>query len=61
MIGSPSPSSVPAVPSVSVNTRIVLPDGQPLPTATQVIGRGSRLHFLTDTSWYQLGTADIPG
>jgi hypothetical protein len=25
--------------------RIVLPDGQPLPSGTQVIGRGSRPHF----------------
>ena len=28
---------------------------------TQVIGRGSRLHFLTGTSWYQLDVDDIPG
>ena len=41
--------------------RIVLPDGEPLPPGTQVIGRGSRLHFLTDTSWYQLDMDDIPG
>jgi hypothetical protein len=24
-------------------------------------GRGSRLHFLTDTSWYQLDMDYIPG
>ena len=41
--------------------RIVLSDGEPLPPGTQVIGRGSRLHFLTDTSWYQLDMDDIPG
>jgi hypothetical protein len=41
--------------------RIALPDGQPLPSGTQVIGRGSRLHFLTDTDWYQLDVGDIPG
>ena len=41
--------------------RVVLPDGEPLPAGTQVIGRGSRLHFLTDTSWYQLDMDDIPG
>jgi hypothetical protein len=41
--------------------RIVLPDGQPLPSGTQVIGRGPRLHFLTDTDWYQLDIGDIPG
>ena len=34
--------------------QIVLPDGRPLPTGTQVTGRGRRLHFLTDASWYQL-------
>jgi hypothetical protein len=41
--------------------RIVLPDGQPLPSGTQVTGRGPRLHFLTDTDWYQLDVGDIPG
>jgi hypothetical protein len=40
--------------------RIVLPGGQPLPAGTEVFGRGSRLHFLTDTSWYQLDMDDIP-
>ena len=41
--------------------RIVLPGGEPLPAGTQVIGRGSRLHFLTGTSWYRLDMDDIPG
>jgi hypothetical protein len=41
--------------------RIVLPDGQSLPEGTQIIGRGSRLHFLAKTSWYQLDVDDIPG
>lgn len=41
--------------------RIVLPGGQPLPSRTQVTGRGPRLHFLSDTDWYQLNVADIPG
>lgn len=40
--------------------RVVLPDGTPLPAGTVVIGRGSRLHFLTGTSWYQLDMDDIP-
>ena len=40
--------------------RVVLSGGEPLPAGTQVIGRGSRLHFLTGTSWYQLGMDDIP-
>ena len=40
--------------------RIVLPDRQPLPPGAQVIGRGSRLHFLTYTDWYQLDIRDIP-
>lgn len=41
--------------------RVVLPDGQPLPPGTEVTGRGSRLHILTSTDWYQLDAADIPG
>jgi hypothetical protein len=41
--------------------RIVLPDGQPLPSSTQVTGRGPRLHFLTGTDWYRLDADDIPG
>ena len=41
--------------------RIVLSGSEPLPPGTQVIGRGSRLHFLTGTSWYQLEMDDIPG
>ena len=40
--------------------RVVLPHGEPLPQGTRVIGRGSRLHFLTGTSWYQLDVDDIP-
>jgi hypothetical protein len=40
--------------------RVVLPGGEPLPAGTQVLGRGSRLHFLTGTSWYQLDMDDIP-
>ena len=40
--------------------RVVLSDGTPLPAGTAVIGRGSRLHFLTGTSWYQLDMDDIP-
>ncbi|HEY6315535.1 MAG TPA: hypothetical protein VIY52_32670 [Streptosporangiaceae bacterium] len=41
--------------------RVVLPDGQPLPPGNRVIGRGPRLHFLTDTDWYQLDVSDIRG
>jgi hypothetical protein len=40
--------------------RIVLPDREPLAPGTQVIGRGSRLHFLTGGGWYQLDVGDIP-
>ena len=40
--------------------RVVLPGGEPLPAGIQVIGRGSRLHFLTGASWYQLDMDDIP-
>jgi hypothetical protein len=40
--------------------RVVLPGGEALPAGTEVIGRGSRLHFLTGTNWYQLDMDDIP-
>lgn len=40
--------------------RVVLPSGEPIPVGTRVIGRGSRLHFLTGTSWYQVDMDDIP-
>ena len=40
--------------------RVVLPGGEPLSAGIQVIGRGSRLHFLTGASWYQLDMDDIP-
>jgi hypothetical protein len=39
--------------------RVVLPYGQ-LPSDTLVTDRGSRLHFLTGTSWHQLDMYDIP-
>ena len=40
--------------------RVVLPGGEPIPAGTQIIGRGSRLHFLAGSSWYQLCIGDIP-
>ena len=40
--------------------RVVLSDGELLPPGTQVIGRGSRLHFLTGTNCYQLEAGEIP-
>ena len=40
--------------------RVVLPGGDSLPAGTQVIGGGKHLHFVTDTSWYQLDVDDIP-
>ena len=40
--------------------RVVLPDGESFPPGTRIIGRGSRLHFLTGTSWYRLDVDDIP-
>ena len=40
--------------------RIVLPDGEPLVPGSRVIGRGSRLHFLTSSDWYQFDVGDIP-
>ena len=41
-------------------SRVALPGGEPLPAGTGVFGRGGRLHFLTGTSWYQLGMDHIP-
>ena len=38
--------------------RVVLPDGEPFPEGAQMIGRGSRLHFFTGTSWYRLDGDD---
>ena len=40
--------------------RVVLPGGERIPAGIEIIGRGSRLHFLTGSSWYQLGIGDIP-
>ena len=40
--------------------RVVLPDEEPLPAGTEVIGRGRRLHFLTGIIWYQIDMDDIP-
>jgi hypothetical protein len=40
--------------------RIVLPDGEPHVPGSRVIGRGSRLHFLTSSDWYQFDVGDIP-
>jgi hypothetical protein len=40
--------------------RIVLPDGQPLPERTQVIGRGPDLHFLAGRDWYRLDLEHVP-
>jgi hypothetical protein len=41
--------------------RVVLPEGQPIPARTQVIGQGACLHFITADSCYQLTFPDIPG
>jgi hypothetical protein len=38
----------------------VLPNGDPLPKYTQVIGRGPDLHVLSGNDWYRLGLRDIP-
>jgi hypothetical protein len=40
--------------------RIVLPDGQPPPKRTQVIGRGPDLHFLAGRDWYRLDLGQVP-
>jgi hypothetical protein len=34
--------------------RVPLPTGAEIPPGTHVIGRGSSLHLLTDSDWYQL-------
>ncbi|MDL4773140.1 MULTISPECIES: hypothetical protein [Thermomonosporaceae] len=40
--------------------RVVLPDGQKLPSDALVIGRGPDLHILTDADCYRLDLSDIP-
>lgn len=40
--------------------RLVQPDGQPLPAATQVFGRGPDLHLLTEDTWWRLALEDVP-
>ena len=37
----------------------MLPDGEPVMPGTQVVGRGSRLHFLAGGGWYQLDVGDM--
>ena len=60
MTGSPWPGSAPIVPSPPASTGWCSPAGSRSPAGTQVIGRGSRLHFLAGTNWYQLDMDDIP-
>ncbi|WP_328425311.1 hypothetical protein OG470_16690 [Micromonospora sp. NBC_00389] len=38
--------------------RLVLPDGSPMPEATQVTGRGPDLHLIDDGHWYRLDLDD---
>ncbi|WP_329565661.1 hypothetical protein [Streptomyces sp. NBC_01361] len=45
---------------VTAEYRIVLPNGDPLPQYTQVIGRGPDLHVLSGNDWYRLSLRDIP-
>lgn len=40
--------------------RVVRPGGADMPARTQVIGRGSCLHFLTDGDWYCLSPDELP-
>lgn len=40
--------------------RLVQPDGEPLPAAAHVTGRGTDLHILVRDEWLRLGLADIP-
>ncbi|MEV4603855.1 hypothetical protein AB0K15_41575 [Amycolatopsis sp. NPDC049253] len=40
--------------------RLVQPDGQDLPEATRVVGRGPDLHFLLDDDWLRLAVEDLP-
>ncbi|MEU8487547.1 hypothetical protein [Streptomyces sp. NPDC048641] len=45
---------------ITAEYRIVLPNGQPLPERTQVIGRGADLHVLSGKNWYRLALGDVP-
>jgi hypothetical protein len=38
----------------TTSSRVVLPDGEPLPCAAQLVGRGSELQAFFDNTWYKL-------
>jgi hypothetical protein len=40
--------------------RVVGPDGNPLPEALDVVGRGADLHLLTAGAWWRLAVDDLP-
>jgi hypothetical protein len=40
--------------------RLVLPDGAPLPTTAQPVGRGATLHLFDRSDWYHLNLDELP-
>ncbi|MEV6159912.1 hypothetical protein AB0L53_57205 [Nonomuraea sp. NPDC052129] len=40
-------------------TRLVMPDGRPVPKTATILGRGSELHVVAGPSWLKLGFEDL--
>ncbi|MFD1537449.1 hypothetical protein [Nonomuraea guangzhouensis] len=40
-------------------TRLVMPDGRPVPRTATILGRGNELHVVAGTSWLKLGFEDL--
>ncbi|MEV4370634.1 hypothetical protein AB0J71_26435 [Nonomuraea sp. NPDC049637] len=45
--------------SVDRPTRLVMPDGRPVPRTAAVLGRGSELHVVVGTTWLKVGFEDL--
>jgi len=46
--------------TVTGQSRLTLPGGDPFPRGTRVVGRGADLHFLAGDSWHKLSVDDLP-
>jgi hypothetical protein len=45
--------------NTSMRSRLVLPNGMPLPPRATVIGRGTELHVVAHDAWYRLSLDDL--
>ncbi|MGW4407366.1 hypothetical protein ACWEJ6_25320 [Nonomuraea sp. NPDC004702] len=45
--------------SVDRPTRLVMPDGRPVPRTAVVLGRGSELHVVVGPTWLKAGFEDL--